>query len=290
MKTTWELSSQLFPHVKNFAVKPLPNLITSTDGKSQQVTSCSRESEVTLESIRGPTGASSSIAPLTGLQFVRNISTYDCCHSLAHSRCGQVLVGTNMGIELTTEDGHSSYVIQTNTGVSIVGMCVSGNIICTLGLKQRRLRSVNVYDSNYELINSWQHVIQQRCTGSVIARMALRGNSLVICDRQTITQYSLDGRVKRQVSYEEIQSSSLSISAMSQSDDVISINNQRRVQRLSIATGRSVWTNDSLPKPSSVCCDGTDGVFVAVEEKNTGVAVAILDGETGECFSVRQRG
>ena len=110
---------------------------------------------------------------------------------------------------------------------------------------------------NYQRMHSWELELYHR------AKMVLRRDSVVICEGQRIIEQK-------------------SISAMSQSDDIIVIDKQLRVHRLSITTRRCVWTNDSLPKPSAVCCDETDRVFIAVRGEYNGVNVAVLDSERGK--------
>ena len=41
----------------------------------------------------------------------------------------------------------------------------------------------------------------QQCNAATV----LRGDCVIICDQQTIREYSLDGQVKRKVSYQEIK-------------------------------------------------------------------------------------
>lgn len=117
-----------------------------------------------------------------------------------------------------------------------------------------------------------------------VVKMTLRGGSIVICDRLALTEYSFDGRKKRRMSYQALNGVPQSLSAMSQSDDVIVIDSQHQVHRLNVATGRCVWTNGSLAESAAICCDEADRVFVAV-----GVSITVLDSETGEFIRMRQR-
>ena len=171
-------------------------------------------------------------------------------YSVAHGSDGPIYVGTGTGVRLITEDGGSFDVVSTNTHVYSV--CVSGDIICTFGSKGIGSGSVNFYNTQCQLIYSWE---------LRAGAMAARGDSLVICDGETVAEYNQDGLMKGQARYQELQGFLLSPSAMSQSDDVIVIDSQQRIHRLSVTTGRCVWTNDSLPESTAVCCDEADKSF-----------------------------
>ena len=184
-------------------------------------------------------------------------------------------MGTNTGVKLIIDNGSLRNITSMKTCVNSV--CVSGNIICTLGPKPSGLWSVTVYNNiNYQRIHSWERELH------VGAKMALRGDSVVICEGKRVTEHSLDGRSKRRALFQAIQCVPKSISAMSQSDDVIVIDKQLRVHRLSITTGCCVWTNDSLPKPIAVCCDETNRVFIAVRGEDNRVNFTVLDSERGK--------
>ena len=242
-----------------------------------------RESEVTLELISGPVVTSSSVALPTSVQLVQTIPTAQNSHSVAHGRAGQVYVGTQEGVRIITTYGGSHAVISTNTCVYRVG--VSGDDICTLRSKNDELWIVDLYDTDYRLTRSWEY--KKKLGGYITAQMALRKESVLISDGRTITEYKLNGRVKREVSYEEIQHFLLSLCAMLRSDDVIGVDGKNRLHRLNFIARRCVWSKGMDQQPA-VCCDETDRVFVAVKHESGEIAVAVLDSNTGEFRSVRQ--
>lgn len=201
-----------------------------------------REREVRLER-PAPVAASPTVplpvlpvAPPTGLQLVTTVGHY---YSVAHGSGGQVYVGTNTGVEIITEDDWSHSVIPRNT--TVYGVRVRGDMICTSGSN-----GLDFYNTKY------QRIYSQGASNLSGAELALRGNSVLICDRSKITEYSLDGRKKRRVPYQERQGSPVSIYAMSRSDDVIVIDKQPHVHRLNVTTGRCIWTNKSLSKPAAM--------------------------------------
>ena len=192
-----------------------------------------------------------------------------------------MFVGVTHGIDMLTCDNQSSRVISVDDDVDSLSVC--DNLIYTLIFKPENDSSgswsVRVYGSDYQLVRSWRH--SERL--SLFNQLAVRKDSVFVPDREskTIVQYSLTGEVERRIPCHVLKDAVARLCATSSCRDTAIVSCGDTVSCIDVSTGDCVWSNDSLEKPTAVCCDDADRVYVAVGGKCATIHIAVLDGDTG---------
>ena len=105
--------------------------------------------------------------------------------------------GVSHGIDMLTRDNQLSRVISVDDHVNSVSFCDNLIYVLAFSFESDSIWSVRVYDSDYQLVQSWRH--SERL--NVFNKLAVRKDSVIIPDRsdKTIVQYSLTGEEKRRI-------------------------------------------------------------------------------------------
>ena len=174
---------------------------------------------------------------------------------------GQVYVGGIGGVDRVRGHGRSSRVISVDSRVRSVS--VHGGVIYTLVYNIIDSDwSVRVYDSKYQLMQSWRH----NEDGHRINQLVVRKDSVLVPDRdsKTITEYSLTGEVEGRIPCPVLRDDYTWLCTMSSCRDAVIVSCDDMVSCIDVSTGDCVWSTVSLEKPRAVCCDDADRVYVAV--------------------------
>ena len=176
-----------------------------------------------------------------------------------------------------TSDGLSSRVIWVDGHVK--SACLNGGVIYTLVDKKDSGWTVRVYNSDYQLIRSWRH----NDLFTISNQLVVRKDSVIVPDRnsKTIIQYSLTGEVERRILCRILKSAPTWLCLTSTRCNAVIVSCGDTVSAIDLRTGQFVWSTGSLERPTAVCCDDADRVYVAVGGKSNAIHIAVRDGRTG---------
>ena len=186
-------------------------------------------------------------------------------------------VGIRGGVDLVTKYAQSSRIKAVDGYVYSVSAC--DNLIYALVYVRIGSWTVRVYNSDYQLNRSWKH--NDRLTLS--NQLVVRKDSVLVPDRNSknIIQYSLTGEVERHIPCRVLKSALTWLSVTSTLCNTVIVSCGDTVSSIDVGTGQCVWSTGSLERPTAVCCDDADRVYVAVGGKSNTINIAVLDGRTG---------
>ena len=215
----------------------------------------------------------------TVVKLTSKINVTNGCHSVSQHGPG-IYVGFEGGVGLVTRDGEMSRVMSTRHNVHSV--CLYDNEIYALVFKSDGW-SVRVYNLTYQLSDSWRH--DERCEGS--NQLVVRDNCVLIPnrDRKTIIQYSLAGEVKRLIACLVLKDADTWFCVTPSHCDTMIVSCDDAVSCIDAGTGLYLWSTANLEKPTAVCCDDDDRVWVAVAGYSDTLQIAVLNCKTGETVS-----
>ena len=244
-----------------------------------------RRSEVALrQSHRLMT--SSSQAPSTGMRLVRRV-TVDCLWGAVSQYEDQTYAAALDGIYRVTSHCQSSLVIPVNG--MVWNISVNEGVIYTLVNTNINGWSVRVYGPNYELIRSWRPNEDSEDSEDCedIYQFVVRKETVLVAHRgsKTIIQNSLTGEVKKRIPCPILSNMAIHntwLCVMPSRHDAVIMSCNGTVYCIDVSTGHCLWSTSSLEKPTAVCCDDADRVYVAVCGEADTIQIAILDGDTGK--------
>ena len=226
---------------------------------------------------------SPSQAPPTGMRLMRRAVVSKQCYSVSQYD-DQIYVAGSGGVYRGTSNGQSSCVISVDGFVHSVSVNDGG--IYTLVYERDTSWSVRVYDSDYRPTRSWRHIERS----GHFNQMAVRKDSVLVSDRdsKTIIQYSLTGEVERRIpcpilnNTHTLNGYDIWMCVMSSRLDSVIVSCDGAVSCVHMSTGHCVWSTVSLDKPTAVCCDDADRVYVGVGLESDTIQISVLDGVTGK--------
>ena len=215
----------------------------------------------------------------TAVQLISTISVTNGCNSVSQHDIG-IYVGIEGGVDLVPTDGETSRVISIIHDVNSV--CLYDNEIYVLVFGSDGW-SVRVYDSDYQLSESWGH--NDRC--EVFNQMVVRDERVLVPnrDRKTIVLYGLAGEVERSIPCFRLTDADTWLCGSSPCHNAVIVSCDGTVSRIEVSTGHCVWSTDSLERPTAVCCDGDDRGYVSVGGYINALQIAVLRFKTGETAS-----
>ena len=238
------------------------------------VTDTHRESEVTLRQ-SDSLMASLLQTPPIGIKLTDTIAVSSGCYSVSHHET-QIYMGVEGGVDLVTPDGLSSRIISLNHDVYSVCL-YAGEIYALVYMNDGW--GIRVYGSDYHMIRSWKHKDRCGCDNQLVVKM----DSVLVpaINSKTITQYSLTGELKKTIHCHMLQDANTWLCVRKKGLDTVTVSCSNTVSCIDVSTGTSLWSTSKLEKPTAVCCDDDNRVYVAVGGHSDRVKIAVLDGDKG---------
>ena len=101
-------------------------------------------------------------------------------------------------------------------------------------------------------------------------------------DKKTITLYSLTGEAGRRIPCLTLTDADTWLCEVLSRGDTVIVSCNYVVSCVDVSTRSCVWATGSLEKPTAVCCDDDDRVYVAVGGYSDTLQIAVLNCKTGE--------
>ena len=234
-----------------------------------------RQSEVTLKQSDDLMKTTAHAAP-TGIKLTSTISVTNGCY-FASQHDTAVYVGIEGGVDLVTRDGESSHVISVDHDVYSVCL-YAGEIYALVSMNDGW--EIRVYGSDYHMIRLWKHGDRCGCDNQLVVKM----DSVLLpaINSKTITQYSLTGELKQAIPCPMLKDANTWLCVTKKCFDTVTVSCSDTVSCIKVSTGDCVWSINSLDKPTAVCCDEADTLYVAVGGYSEKLQIAVLDKAEGK--------
>lgn len=209
------------------------------------------------------------------MHLIRRVDFGTTCWSATHYS-GQIYAGLVSGISVVMADSLSYQPLVFDDAVASI--IAHEDVIYALQWSfEDRDWSTAAYDTQLQPIRSWK--LAESDEGSQ-KDIGLHSGNILTPDRcgKTIMEYSLTGELMREISCPSLQYEKVYICLASNNDMILS--SGCVVSRIDLSTGDSRWSVESLERPTAVCCNSKDRVYVAVAGGSSNIPIAILNGET----------